>query len=258
MTLLDGLLLFITAIIGGTVNAVAGGGTFFTVPALIFTDVPAVLANTTSTFAIWTAAISSAGAYRKELAKQPRFLLLSFVGISLAGGIIGAILLLSTSNTAFVHLLPYLLLVATILFASGPWVTARLRMRPIEERGNLSRAQIFGILFVQFLASIYGGYFGGGVGILMLAVFALMGMSDIHSMNALKTLLNLSINGVAVVIFIVQHAILWPQAILMAVGAIIGGYGGAYYARKLKQSWIRWFVIAFGLSMSLYFFIASH
>jgi uncharacterized membrane protein YfcA len=257
MTILDGLLLFAVAIIGGAINAVAGGGTFFTVPALIFTDVPAVLANTTSTFAIWTAAISSAGAYRKELARQPRFLLISFICISLTGGIIGAILLLSTSNKAFVQLLPYLLLIATLLFAVGPLVTTRLRLRSIEEKTQPSRKQLFGILFAQFLASIYGGYFGGGVGIVMLALFALLGMSDIHSMNALKTLLNLTINGIAVVIFIVQGAILWPQAILMAIGAIIGGYGGAYYARKLKQSWIRWFVIAFGLSMSLYFFIAS-
>jgi uncharacterized membrane protein YfcA len=117
MTIAYGIMLFIAAILGGTVNAVAGGGTFFTVPALIFTNVPAVLANTTSTVAIWPAAVSSAGAYRKELAKQQRTLLILLVSISLIGGIIGAILLLSTSNQAFIHILPYLLLVATVLFA---------------------------------------------------------------------------------------------------------------------------------------------
>jgi uncharacterized membrane protein YfcA len=257
MTFSYGLLLFIAAILGGTVNAVAGGGTFFTVPALIFTNVPAVLANTTSTVAIWPAAVSSAGAYRKELAKQQRYLLILFVCISLVGGIIGAILLLSTSNQAFVHLLPYLLLVATVLFAASPLITAKLGTRSIEKT-KLSWGQLLGVSFVQLLVSIYGGYFGGGIGILMLAVFGLMGMDDIHSMNALKTLLNISINGVAVVIFIIKGAVLWPQAILMAVGSIIGGYGTAYYARKIKQSWIRWFVIVYGLSLTIYFFVASH
>lgn len=257
MTFLDGLLLFIAAVLGGTINAVAGGGTFFTVPALIFTNVPAVLANTSSTVALWPAAVSSAGAYRKELAKQPRDLLILFTIISLIGGIIGAFLLLKTSNQAFIHLLPYLLLVATVLFAASPFITAKLRMRSIE-KARLTRMQLIGVSFVQLVVAIYGGYFGGGIGILMLAVFGLMGMDDIHSMNALKTFLQLSINGVAVVIFIAKGAVLWPQTIVMIVGAIIGGYGTAYYARKLKQSWIRWFVIAFGLSMSLYFFMTSH
>ena len=257
MTFLDGLLLFIAAILGGTVNAVAGGGTFFTVPTLIFTNVPAVLANTSSTVALWPAAVSSAGAYRKELEKQPRYLLILFTIISLVGGIIGAILLLSTSNQAFVHLLPYLLLVATVLFAVSPLITAKLRIRSIE-KVKLTWVQLIGVSFVQLIVAIYGGYFGGGIGIMMLAVFGLMGMDDIHSMNALKTILQLSINGVAVVIFIVKGAVLWPQTILMAVGAVIGGYGAAYYARKLKQSWIRWFVISYGLGLTIYFFVTSH
>jgi uncharacterized protein len=257
MTFLYGLLLFIAAVLGGTVNAVAGGGTFFTVPALIFTNVPAVLANTTSTIAIWPAAVSSAGAYRKELVKQRRDLLILLVSISLIGGIIGAILLLSTSNQAFIHILPYLLLVATVLFATSPLITAKLRTRSIE-KVKLSWKLLLTVSSVQLLVAIYGGYFGGGIGILMLAVFGLMGMDDIHSMNALKVLLTLCINGVAVVIFIVQGAVLWPQAILMAVGSIIGGYGGAYYARKLKQSWIRWFVISYGLGLTIYFFVTSH
>jgi uncharacterized protein len=257
MTFLDGLLLFIAAILGGTVNAVAGGGTFFTVPALIFTNVPAVLANTSSTVALWPAAVSSAGAYRQELKKQPRYLLILFTVISLVGGIIGAILLLSTSNQAFIHILPYLLLVATVLFAASPLITANLRTQSIE-RARLTRGQLLGVSFVQLVVAIYGGFFGGGICILMLAVFGLMGMDDIHSMNALKTILQLSINGVAVVIFIVKGAVLWPQTILMAVGAVIGGYGAAYYARKLKQSWIRWFVISYGLALTIYFFVTSH
>lgn len=257
MTFLDGVLLFIAAIIGGTVNAVAGGGTFFTVPTLIFTNVPSVLANTTSTIAIWPGAVSSTGAYRKELSKQRRDLLILLVSISLIGGIIGAILLLSTSNQAFIHILPYLLLIATILFAINPWITARLRTRSIE-KVKLSWKLLLVVSFVQMVVAIYGGYFGGGIGILMLAVFGLMGMDDIHSMNALKVLLTICINGVGVIIFIAKGAVLWPQTIVMAIGAIVGGYGGAYYARRLKQSWIRWFVIAYGLGLTIFFFMTSH
>src|SRR5579884_3982643 len=158
MTFLDGLLLFIAAILGGTVNAVAGGGTFFTVPALIFTNVPAVLANTSSTVALWPAAVSSAGAYRKELAKQPRYLLILLVCISLIGGIIGAILLLSTSNRAFVHLLPYFLLIATTLFAASPVITARLHVRSLE-KVEFSWGLLLRVSFVQCLVAMYGGYF---------------------------------------------------------------------------------------------------
>jgi uncharacterized membrane protein YfcA len=248
------LLLFFTAFVGGTLNSVAGGGSFFTFPALVFTGVAPIAANATSTVAIWPGSVASIGAYRRELAAQKRVILLILVGTSLIGGVFGAILLLRTPQSAFEQLLPYLLLFATVLFAVSTPVTKRLRMRNIV-KSEVSLAGLIGIAVVQFIIAIYGGYFGGGIGILMLAALALMGMESIHSMNALKVLLASCINGVAVITFIIAGVVAWPQAILMAVGAIIGGYGGAYYARKIDQKWVRLFVIVVGLAMTIYFFL---
>jgi uncharacterized membrane protein YfcA len=290
MTISQVFILFISAVLGGTLNSVAGGGSFFSFPALYLTGVPPIQANTTSTVALWPGYISSVGAYRKEFAKLGRVLLLVLIGTSLIGGILGAVLLLNTSQTIFVKLIPYLLLLATLLFAfSGP-ITAQLRKRITEkkpqevvENTRIVKAEVaissligiapqevventetmkaepaisslIGISALQLVISIYGGYFGGGIGILMLAALALMGMDDIHVMNALKTLLSACINGVAVVYFIVRGAVDWPQAIVMIIGAIVGGYGGAYFARKIEQEWIRSFVIVVGLVLTVYFF----
>lgn len=256
MSLSTVLLLFLVAVIGGTLNAVAGGGSFFTFPALIFAGVPPIPANATSTVALWPGSMASVGAYRRELKVLERRLLIVLVITSLIGGVLGAILLLITPPSIFTTLLPYLLLMATLLFAfSGP-VTKRLRMRRIE-KSALSVGQLIGISFAQLVIAIYGGYFGGGIGILMLATLALMGLENIHIMNGLKTLLASCINGVAVITFIVAGAVYWPEAAVMIVGAIVGGYGGAYYARKIDQKWIRLFVIVVGFAMTLYFFIKA-
>lgn len=250
------VLLFFAAVIGGTLNAVAGGGTFFTVPALIFTRVPPIESNSTSTVALWPGSIASTGAYRRELAEQPRGVLFLLVGTSLIGGILGAILLLRTSQSTFVSLLPYLLLLATILFTASPYITARLRPRSTEgEKTARSLPNLIGMSIAQFVIAVYGGYFGGGIGILMLATLALMGMENIHKMNAVKTLLTVCINGVAVITFIIAGIVLWPQAILMIIGAIVGGYGGAYFARKIEPRWVRLFVIIVGITMTIYFFV---
>jgi uncharacterized membrane protein YfcA len=175
-------------------------------------------------------------------------------GTSLIGGVIGAELLLSTSQSTFVKLLPYLLLVATVLFVfSGP-ITTRLRSKAIQ-KNRQAWPTLIGISFLQFIIAIYGGYFGGGIGILMLATLGLMGMENIHEMNAMKTLLAAFINGVALVIFVIRGVVAWPQAIVMILGAIIGGYGGAYFARKIDQRWVRGFVIVVGVSMTIYFFL---
>lgn len=248
-------LLFFVAILAGTLNAIAGGGSFFTVPTMIFSGMLPVLANTTSTVALWPGAVASIGAYRHELAQIHRQFLFLLVGTSLLGGILGAVLLLNTPQETFAHLLPYLLLIATLLFSlSGP-ITKRLRIRDIKKKEYFSLSTIISVCIAQFIIAIYGGYFGGGIGILMLATLALMGMEDIHSMNALKVLLNASINGIAVITFVIANAVVWPQAILMIIGAIIGGYGGAYFARKIEQKWIRSFVIVMGFAMTIYFFV---
>jgi uncharacterized protein len=279
MTFSQALILFIAAILGGTLNAVAGGGSFIGFPALVFTGLPAIPANATNTVALWPGAVASVGAYRRELAEQKPALLILLVSTSLIGGILGALLLLKTPPEVFVHLVPYLLLVATLLFAlSGPLTTKlrgrglqtadrgrrndplpssvslqRLPTAPTLEKARLSIPTLIALSIAQMGIAVYGGYFGGGIGILMLATLAMMGMDDIHVMNALKTLLASFINGVAVITFIIAGVVAWPQAILMIVGAVIGGYGGAYYARKIKQKWVRLFVIFVGFSMTFYF-----
>ena len=254
MSLPSMLLLFFAAVLGGTLNSVAGGGSFFTFPSLIFAGIPAIPANATSTVALWPGSIASVGAYRRELTTQNRVLLFLLVGTSLVGGVLGALLLLHTPASTFVTLLPYLLLMATLLFTfSGP-VTKRLRVRAIE-KSVLSVPSLVGIAIAQFIIAIYGGYFGGGIGILMLATLAMMGMENIHMMNGLKTLLTACINGVAVITFILAGAVVWLPALVMVVGAVIGGYGGAYYARKIEQKWVRLFVMVVGFGLTLYFFI---
>src|SRR5437660_4741812 len=254
MTISQIIILLVAAILGGMLNSVAGGGTFITLPALIFTGVPPIPANATSTVALWPGSVASVWAYRLEMAKQRRALVIVLGVTSLVGGVLGAELLVNTSQSTFVKLLPYLLLLATVLFAvSGP-LTARLRPRS-KGSEHLSWTGLVGIAFLQLIIAIYGGYFGGGIGILMLATLGLMGMENIHEMNAMKTLLTAFINGVAVVIFIVRGIVVWPQAIVMVIGALIGGYTGAYFARKIDPRLIRGFVILVGVSMTIYFFL---
>ncbi len=254
MTFLQACLLFIAAILGGTLNSVAGGGSFIGFPALIFTGVPPINANATNTVALWPGSVASMRAYRKELAEQDRKLLLVLGGTSLVGGVFGAILLLRTPQSTFTLLIPYLLLLATLLFTFSKPITGFLR-KYIPYKEQSSWPALLVVAFFQIIIAIYGGYFGGGIGILMLATLGMMGMEDINAMNAVKTLLQASINGVAVITFIIAGAVAWPQAILMVVGAIIGGYGGAYFARQIDQRWIRLFVILVGSSMTLYFFL---
>ncbi len=255
MTFLQGVLLFVAAILGGTLNAVAGGGSFFTFPALIFTGVSSITANATSTVALWPGAVASVSAYRNDFVGQQRGLLSLLLGTSLIGGVLGAILLLRTPESTFVSLIPYLLLGATLLFALSPYITARLRMRTLEKTTRISTMTLIAFACVQFIIAIYGGYFGGGIGILMLASLAFMGMDDINRMNAVKALLTSAINGAGVVTFILAGRVLWLPALVMIVGAIVGGYGGAYYARKIAQRWVRLFVIVTGVALTIYFFV---
>ncbi|QBD80273.1 sulfite exporter TauE/SafE family protein [Ktedonosporobacter rubrisoli] len=255
MTLLQQLpILFIAAVLGGTLNAVAGGGSFIGFPALYLSGVLPVEANATNTVALWPGSLASASAYRRELSTIQKGLLFLMIGTSLIGGILGANILLKTSQSTFVHLVPYLLLIATVLFAiSGP-VTARLRKRSFE-KVNLTWPVIIGISVIQLIISTYGGFFGGGLGILILATLSLLGMDNMHVMNGLKAFLNSCVNGVAVIVFIAKGAVVWPQAIVMIIGAIIGGYVGAYYARKVDQKWIRLFVLLVGACMTIFFFV---
>ena len=254
MTLTTIVFLFAAGALGGALNSVAGGGSFIAFPALLFTGVPPIPANATNTIALWTGAAASGGAYRKRL-DVARRVMVPFLTASLLGGVIGAILLLKTPAHTFMRVLPWLTLGATLLFAFGKKLAGG-RGSVIEHKASTG-ALVVATLF-QFCVAIYGGYFGGGMGIVMLAMLATLGMSDIHAMNALKSVMGFVINGVAVVTFVVAGAVYWKHGTVMILGAIAGGYLGAHYAMKMPQSWIRWFVVVVGAGMTAYFFWKSY
>jgi uncharacterized protein len=256
--LLPWLSLFFASVMAGALNGVAGGGSFITFPALIFVGLPPVNANATNNTGTWVGYLASFYAYRHDRGVRTPGAQLSqefwrLILISLIGGAVGSVLLLNTPQAVFAKLVPYLLLLATLLFALNPWLK-----RFQKHRGTLTSKRTLVLLGVLQLAiAIYGGFFGGGVGILLLALFGLMGMEDIHAMNALKSILSTCINGIAMVTFILSGAVLWPYAILMSVGTILGGYWGVYYVRKVDPKLVRYFVIAVGLGMTLYFFVKT-
>jgi len=248
------IVLFLAGMVGGALNAVAGGGSFVAFPALLWTHVPPIPANATNAFSLWVGTTASGGAYRNRF-NLSRRVMVPLVLTSIAGGLVGAFLLLRTPAHTFMRVLPWLMLGATLLFAFGKRLTGR---RPSGlEQGASTRALIGASVF-ELAVAIYGGYFGGGVGIMNLAMLTTLGMTDIHAMNALKVVLGAVINGVAVIAFIVAHAIYWPHAIVMTAGAIVGGYFSAHYAQQLPQSWIRVFVILVGTGMTVYFFTKAY
>lgn len=250
MTLETILFLFFAGALGGALNSVAGGGSFIAFPALLFTGVPPIPANATNTIALWTAAAASGSAYRKEL-DVPRRVMIPLLAASLVGGLAGALLLLKTPAHTFLQILPWLTLGATLLFAFGKKL-ARGRTSILEQEasgGALAAATLF-----QLVVAVYGGYFGGGMGIVMLAMLAALGMTNIHAMNALKSVMGFVINGVAVVTFVIAGAVYWKQGLPMIAGGVAGGFLGAHYALKIPQAWIRIFVVLVGTGMTVYFF----
>jgi uncharacterized protein len=245
--------LFLAGMLGGALNAVAGGGSFVLFPALWRTGIPPIPANATNTVALWVGVTASGGAYRRRL-NISRRVMAPLIVTSVAGGLAGAFLLLKTPAHTFMKVLPWLMLGATLLFAFGKKLTGRFSGGLAHEATTaaLAVACIF-----EVIVSVYGGYFGGGVGIMNLAMLAALGMTDIHAMNALKSVLGSVINGVAVVLFVIKGAVYWPQCIVATAGAVVGGYFGAHYAQRLPQSWIRVFVIVVGLAMSAFFFVKA-
>ena len=235
-------------------NAVAGGGSFVAFPTLLFTGVPPIPANATNTLSLWVGTAVSGGAYRRHL-NLPRRVLLPLVSMGLLGGLAGALLLIKTPAHTFLRLIPWLMLAATLLFTFGRHLTGRLSAGISHQASN---AAVAGASFFELLVAIYGGYFGGGIGIMNLAMFAALGMTDIHEMNALKIVLVAVINGVAAVTFIATGSIVWPQALVMIVGAGLGGYASAHYAQKLPQSLVRATIIALGVGMTIYFFLKAY
>ena len=248
------IFLFFAGALGGALNSVAGGGSFIAFPALLFTGVPPIPANATNTIALWTAAAASGGAYRTRL-DVPRRVMVPLLASCLIGGLAGAVLLLKTPAQTFMRVLPWLTLGATLLFAFGRKLAGGRKSAIGHEA---SAAALTGATIFQLVVAVYGGYFGGGMGIVMLAMLATLGMTDIHAMNALKSVMGSVINGVAVVAFIVARAVYWKQGIAMIVGGILGGYLGAHYAQKVPQVWIRMLVVVVGAGMTVYFFWKSY
>src|SRR3954471_4190719 len=254
LTLETIVFLFVAGALGGALNSVAGGGSFIAFPALLFTGVPPIPANATNTIALWTGAAASGGAYRKRLDVSRR-VLVPLLAASFVGGVAGAYLLLKTPAHTFMRVLPWLTLGATLLFAFGKKIAGGRRSVLEHETSVVA---LMGATLFQLCVGVYGGYFGGGMGIVMLAMLAALGMTDIHAMNALKSVMGSVINGVAVVTFIIAGAIYWRHGGVMIVGGIAGGYFGAHYAMKVPQVWIRWFVVLVGAGMTAYFFWKSY
>jgi uncharacterized protein len=251
----DALILFAAALIAGIANAISGGGSFISFPTLLLTGVPPIQANATNTAALWPGTVASTTAYRREVAANARLLpLLTMVGA--AGGVIGAKVLLRTPQSIFMRLIPWLLLLGTLFFVYGVRIARWVRERTLH-RPRISAATRGVTVLLLLLICIYIGYFGAGVGILVIAVFALMGLESVHAINGLRTYLVSVANLVAIVTFIAADAVLWPQALVMVTGAAVGGYGGAHYAQKMDPRRVRQFVIFIGLATSAYFFIRT-
>lgn len=259
MTLLQSLVLFTAAAAGGAINAVAGGGTLLTFPSLLWAGQLEIIANATSTVALWPGAASSFWGYREELGRHWRYMF-ALAAPSLAGGIVGAVLLVRTDNATFAALVPYLFLIATLLFAVQEPLSRWMRTgvngkngaeEAVETTLPTSPLRWAVVLVFQFGIGVYGGYFGAGIGILMLAAFGYLGFTNIHQTNALKNLNAMCINGVAAAIFIARGMVDWRLAALMAAGAIVGGYAGAGTARRVGQRNVRRIVVLIGALLTL-------
>jgi uncharacterized membrane protein YfcA len=252
------LLLFAAAAIAGTLNALAGGGSFISFPVLLFLRVPPVQANATNTVALWPGLAASALAYLKRL-DAPLRLLVPLLVTSVAGGWAGALLLLKTPQHTFLHLVPWLLLSGTVLFAFGNTIRSLAgRAGVIDDLRATSWQAIAVSSTIELLLAIYGGYFGAGIGFVILGMLAALGMRDLNAMGAIRTLLAAAINAAAVVTFIVEGAVLWPQFAVMVAGALAGGWFGAHYAQKADPRKVRVLIIGLGLTMSAYFFVTTH
>lgn len=240
----DYLLLGLAAFFAGALNAVAGGGSFLTLPALIYCGVPPVIANATGTVALLPGYAASTWGFRQELKQLQGLHLPRLLMLSLFGGSLGAGLLLITDNNTFNQIIPWLLLVATLLFAFAPkLMTGRTQASPLIALSTL------------FVVTIYGGYFNGGLGILLLAALSFLGHSNLNAMNGVKNLVSTVLTAIAVMIYAAGGVVAWPQAFVMMLAAIAGGYWGAKIAKRLPALVLRRGIIAIGMIMTALFFV---
>ena len=248
MTLLSLFLLFVAGFASGAINAVAGGGTFITFGALSLAGVPPITANATSSVAQFPGYVTSTLAYRRDIARFWRGALVLAL-LSALGALAGAAILLVLDNDEFGRTVPWLLLGATALFAAGPWLKPKAR-----EGAEGARVGSVPGGIVQFLTAVYGGFFGAGMGVMMLATLGLTQPTDYHRLNALKNLLSIVIALVAIAVFVSGGLISWRHAAAMVPGVALGGYAGVWAARRLPQSVVRGVVITVGLALAAYYF----
>ncbi len=241
------LLLACCAFGAGVMNAIAGGGSFLTFPALVFTGVPPVIANASSTVALFPGALASAWAFRKDFARFEGVPFTGILGVALAGAVSGALLLLYTPERLFDAIIPWLLLGSTLVFVLAPGRT------PAMQRSFRVRPAPF--LTVHFFLGIYTGYFGGAVGLITLAIWSLFGLTNLKAVNPNKILLGGLTNTAAVAIFVAAGKIWWTQSLIMLVAAVAGGYAGARFSRQLSTRTVRGAVIAVSTLVTIVFFL---
>ena len=243
------LLLIGAGFLAGAMNAIAGGGSFVTLSALVLVGLPSVSANASSTVALFPASLASSWAYRRDLSSIGAVSLRALLPVSLVGGALGSLLLLATPSALFDELIPWLLLLATLAFAFGQ--RAGLALRRLLSIGPVP------LLLAQFLLAVYGGYFGGAVGIMMMAVWSLLSTVDIKAMNPAKTVLVAAANAVAVLCFIAAREVWWEETLVTLVAAALGGYAGARLARRLDPQWLRRGVLLLTVAMTVAFFVRA-
>jgi uncharacterized membrane protein YfcA len=261
--------LCLSAFAAGGINALAGGGTLLTFPTLVSVlskshplALAEVLANGTSTVALVPASLGSFWGFRRETYELRR-LLVWLLPPSLVGGVVGAVLLVSFPDQ-FSALVPWLLLGAALLFTSQPYVARRLQRltqkqcTPDTVRRDVSARSLAGMIILQFFISVYGGYFGAGIGILMLSGLGLMGLSNMHQMNGLKSVLGTTINGVAAIVFIATQKVVWQHALIMMMTSLLGGYLAAHYSRQISNRYVRLLVIAIGFGLAGWYFLKTY
>ena len=249
MTIFELSLLASASFIAGIINSIAGGGSFLTFPALVFTGVPTIAANATSAVAVFPGYLSGALGFAKELKEYPKSKFLLLITLSIMGGIGGSLLLLITPASVFSYIIPWLLGFATLLFAFGDFV-AKWAKKNSNSNGFLGN-------LTTLIVCIYGGYFNGGLGIVLLALFSTLGMRDIHLMNGLKNIMSFALSAASVVTFAIAGIVFWQQAIIMMIAATIGGYFGVVVARKLSKDTIRMIIVIIGLIMTVIFGIKA-
>jgi uncharacterized protein len=248
MSLPNVLVMIAAAFVAGVINSIAGGGTLITFPVLIWLGLDPRVANATSTVALWPGLFGGLFGYRRELENSAPILLR--LGItSVIGGAVGAWLLIFTPSAVFARLVPLLILFATILFMAQGSINRRLRLQPVVDRPKAG--WWWGAIVFQFFSSMYGGYFGAGNGILMLAALGLLGLHDINRANGIKNFLGICINSVAVISFALWQLVVWPIAFVMAGAALLGGYAGAHIAVRVRQVVIRRAIIFIGFAITL-------